>query len=64
MNVDRVIEILSSDQEIAVHLHGIPVWIESIDVTSSMAVVSERGTHSERQIVSIDALEETGKYYT
>ncbi|HWO97558.1 MAG TPA: H-type small acid-soluble spore protein [Bacillus sp. (in: firmicutes)] len=64
MNLDRVKEILSSDQEIAVHYHGIPVWIESIDPTSSMAVVSERGTHSERQLVSIDALNETGKYYT
>jgi small acid-soluble spore protein H (minor) len=40
------------------------VWIESIEDTSSMAVVSERGTHSERQLVSIDALEETGEYYT
>jgi small acid-soluble spore protein H (minor) len=64
MNLDRVIEILSSDQEIAVHFHGVPVWIESIDATSSMAVVSERGTHGEKQVVSINALEETGKYYT
>jgi small acid-soluble spore protein H (minor) len=64
MNLDRVIEILSFDQEIAVHFHGVPVWIESIDATSSMAVVSERGTHGEKQVVSIDALKETGKYYT
>jgi small acid-soluble spore protein H (minor) len=64
MNLERVIEILSSDQEIAVHFHGVPVWIESIDATSSMAVVSERGTHGEKQVVSIDGLDETGKYYT
>ncbi len=64
MNLDRAIEILSSDQEIAVHFHGVPVWIESIDATSSMAVVSERGTHGEKQVVSIDTLEETGEYYT
>jgi small acid-soluble spore protein H (minor) len=64
MDLNRVKEILSSDQEIAVHYHGVPVWIESIENTSSMAVVSERGVHGEKQIVSIDALDETGKYFT
>mgnify|MGYP001954993305 CR=1 FL=1 len=64
MDNNRVKEILSSDQEIAVHYHGVPVWIESIEETSSMAVVSERGVHGERQLVSIDALKETGEYYT
>ncbi|MFS0778325.1 H-type small acid-soluble spore protein [Neobacillus sp. 3P2-tot-E-2] len=64
MNLDRAKEILLSDQEIAVHFHGIPVWIESIDDTSSKAVVSERGIHSERQIVPINDLKETGEYYT
>jgi small acid-soluble spore protein H (minor) len=64
MNVNRAKEILLSDQEIAVHYHGIPVWIENIDETSSKAVVSERGIHSERQIVHINDLEETGEYYT
>ncbi|NYE06348.1 small acid-soluble spore protein H (minor) [Bacillus niacini] len=64
MNVNRAKEILLSDQEIAVHYHGIPVWIENIDETSSKSVVSERGIHSERQIVQINDLEETGEYYT
>jgi len=64
MNVNRAKEILFSEQEIAVHYHGIPVWIENIDETSSKAVVSERGIHSERQIVQINDLEETGEYYT
>jgi small acid-soluble spore protein H (minor) len=64
MNVNRAKEILLSDQEIAVHYHGTPVWIENIDETSSKAVVSERGIHSERQIVKINELEETGEYYT
>jgi small acid-soluble spore protein H (minor) len=64
MNLNRAKEILLSDQEIAVHYHGIPVWIENIDETSSKAVVSERGIHSERQIVKINELEETGEYYT
>jgi small acid-soluble spore protein H (minor) len=64
MDLNRVKEVLSSDQEIAVHFHGIPIWIESIDATSSMAVVSERGTHGKSQLVSIDGLEETGNYYT
>ena len=64
MNLNRAKKILLSDQEIAVHYHGIPVWIENIDETSSKAVVSERGIHSERQIVQINDLEETGEYYT
>jgi small acid-soluble spore protein H (minor) len=64
MELHRVKEILTSDQEIAVHYHGVPVWIESIESTASMAVVSERGTHGEKQLVSIDALDETGRYYT
>lgn len=64
MKLNRVKEILLSDQEIAVHFHGIPVWIESVDETSNKAVVSERGIHSERQIVPIKKLEETGEYYT
>ncbi|MFB3159920.1 H-type small acid-soluble spore protein [Neobacillus sp. 179-J 1A1 HS] len=64
MNLDRAKKILISDQEIAVHYHGIPVWIENIDETSNKAVVSERGIHSERQIVPINELEETGEYYT
>jgi small acid-soluble spore protein H (minor) len=64
MDLHRVKEILSSDQEIAVHYHGIPIWIESIENTSSMAIVSERGVHGEKQLVSIDALKETGRYFT
>ena len=64
MNLDRIKEIMFSDQEISVHYHGIPVWIESVDKSSSKAVVSERGIHSERQIVSIRDLEETGNYHT
>jgi len=59
MNFDRANEILFSEQEIAVHYHGIPVRIESVDETSNKAVVSERGIHGERQIVSIQDLEET-----
>jgi small acid-soluble spore protein H (minor) len=64
LDLNRVKEIISSENEIAVHYHGGPVWIESIEDTSSMAVVSERGIHGEKQLVSIDALEETGKYFT
>lgn len=64
MHLDRVKEILTANKEIAVHYHGIPVWIESIEPSSSMAVVSERGAHDHKQLVSIDSLEETGKYFT
>lgn len=58
MELNRVKEILSSEEEISVHYHGVPVWIESVDDTSSMATVHARGTHDEKRVVSIDALEE------
>ncbi len=58
MDLSRVKEILSSEEEIAVHYHGVPVWIESIDGTSSMAVISERGGHDHKRLVSIDGLAE------
>jgi small acid-soluble spore protein H (minor) len=61
VHLDRVKEILSSDQEIAVHFHGVPVWINHVDDTSSMALISERGSHSHSQLVSIDSLEENQK---
>lgn len=58
MDLGRVKEILSSDNEIPVHYHGVPVWIESIDHTSSMAMITARGTHDEKRLVSIDGLQE------
>lgn len=58
MDLKRVKEILVTESEISVHYHGVPIWIESIDSTSRMAVISGRGTHEERQLVSIDGLEE------
>lgn len=58
MDLQRVKEILAAENEISVHYHGVPIWIESIDSTSSMAVISPRGTHEERQLVSIDGLDE------
>lgn len=58
MDLNRVKEILSSDKEIPVHYHGVPIWIENIDETSSMAMISARGNHDERRLVSIDGLVE------
>jgi small acid-soluble spore protein H (minor) len=58
MDLDRVKQILTSDQEIPVHYHGVPVWIEHIDATSSMATVTERGSHDHKRLVSIDGLAE------
>lgn len=58
MDLNRVKEILAAENEIAVQYHGIPVWIESIEDTSSMALVSQRGTHDEKRLVSIDGLAE------
>lgn len=58
MNLNRVKEILSSKEEVNVHYHGIPVWIESVEYTSSMAKVSARGNHDHSRLVAIDALDE------
>jgi small acid-soluble spore protein H (minor) len=58
MDLNRVKEILSTEEEIAVNYHGVPVWIESIDGTSSMAMISERGAHDHKRLVSIDGLAE------
>lgn len=56
MDLNRVKEILSSSDEINVHYHGMPVWVESIDPTSSMATIQARGNHDVRRLVSIDSL--------
>jgi small acid-soluble spore protein H (minor) len=58
MNLNRVKEILSSEEEINVHYHGVPVWIESIEETGSMAMVSARGNHDHSRLVAIDELDE------
>lgn len=58
MDLNRVKEVLASEDEILINYRGIPVWIESIEDTSSMALVSQRGAHDERRLVSIDGLEE------
>ncbi|WP_028399681.1 H-type small acid-soluble spore protein [Ectobacillus panaciterrae] len=58
MELNRVKEILSSPEEISVHYHGVPIWIDSVDETSSMATICARGTHDEKRLVSIDALKE------
>lgn len=59
MDLIRVKEILSSKEEITVHYHGVPVWIESVDDTSNMAMVSSRGAHDHSRLVAIDALDES-----
>ncbi|PLS17296.1 H-type small acid-soluble spore protein [Bacillus sp. M6-12] len=58
MDLNRVKEIIGSKDDIAVHYHGVPVWIEGIDDTGSLATVSARGNHDERRVVAIDVLEE------
>ncbi|WP_286232202.1 H-type small acid-soluble spore protein [Neobacillus mesonae] len=37
MKLNRVKEILASKEEICVHYHGVPVWIENVDDASGMA---------------------------
>ncbi|RFU64501.1 small, acid-soluble spore protein, H family [Peribacillus saganii] len=58
MDLNRIKEIIGSEDDIAVHYHGVPVWIEGIDDTGSLATVSARGTHDHRRVVAIDALTE------
>jgi small acid-soluble spore protein H (minor) len=58
MDLVRLKEILSSETEIPVHYHGVPVWIESIEETGSMAMVQARGNHDHSRLVSIDELDE------
>jgi small acid-soluble spore protein H (minor) len=64
LDLNRVKEILSTEEEIAVHYHGVPVWIESIEDTSSMALVSARGVHDYSRLVAIDALDEARNYHS
>jgi small acid-soluble spore protein H (minor) len=56
MDLQRVKEILAAENDISIHYHGVPIWIERIDSTSSMAVISTTGIHEERQLVSIKGL--------
>jgi small acid-soluble spore protein H (minor) len=58
MDLQRIKAILASEEEIPVHYHGVPVWIENVESTSSMAMVSQRGNHDHRRLVAIDALDE------
>jgi small acid-soluble spore protein H (minor) len=58
MDLNRVKEILAADSDIPVHYHGIPVWIESVEATSSMAKISARGNHDHSRLVAIDELDE------
>ncbi|PLR98417.1 H-type small acid-soluble spore protein [Bacillus sp. T33-2] len=59
MDISRVKQILSSEDEVSVHCHGVPVWLQSIDEKSGMAVVQPRGNHDHSRLVAIDSLEET-----
>lgn len=58
MDLKRAKEILAAEKDIPVHYHGVPVLIDSVDESSRMALVSERGVHDEKRLVSIDGLEE------
>jgi small acid-soluble spore protein H (minor) len=49
---------LSSKAEISVQYNGVPVWIENVDDTSNMAMVTGRDTRDEAMPVPIDALVE------
>ncbi|MCM3669184.1 H-type small acid-soluble spore protein [Mesobacillus maritimus] len=58
MNVNRLKEIVASKDEILLHYHGIPIWIDSIDESSGLAKGSERGAHDTSRLIPIDEIEE------
>lgn len=58
LDMSRVKEILATEDDMNVHYHGIPVWIENIEESTCMAFVSQRGTHDVKRLVPIDSLEE------
>lgn len=58
MDLNRIKQILSSKSEIPVNYNGAPVWIENVDDSSNMAMVTGRDTRDEPMPVPIDELVE------
>ncbi len=58
MDLNRIKQILSSKSEIPVNYNGVPVWIENVDDSSNMAMVTGRDTRDEPMPVPIDELVE------
>lgn len=58
MDLNRIKQILSSKAEIPVNYQGVPVWIERVDDSSNMAMVTGRDTHDEPMPVPIAELVE------
>lgn len=58
MELNRIKQILSSKAEIPVRYNNVPVWIENVDDSSKMAMVTGRDTRDEPMPVPIAELEE------
>ncbi|GIQ63586.1 hypothetical protein PACILC2_21540 [Paenibacillus cisolokensis] len=58
MNAQRAKQIFESEETIAVHLEGEPVWIEHVDVANGMATVQIGNNPLNTHTVSVDRLEE------
>lgn len=58
MDIRRVKQILSSPEEITVHYHGQPVWIDSCNESGSSCIVHMRGNEDEKSTVDVGELEE------
>ncbi|MBM4763271.1 H-type small acid-soluble spore protein [Bacillus sp. B15-48] len=58
MDLNRVKQILSSSADISVHYNGVSVWIEDVDDSSNMAIVTGRDTKDEPMPVPINELVE------
>jgi len=58
MDMKRVKQIVSSPADIAVHYHGVSVWIDSYDEANNTATIHMRGNDKEKREVPVQELEE------
>jgi len=58
MNTERAREIFQSEENIPVHLDGVPVWIEEVDEANGMATVQIESDPLNTRTVSVERLEE------
>lgn len=58
MDISRAKEIIGMDKTIDVQLEGVPVWIESVDSSTSTAKVHVKDQPSDQRTVSVTELQE------
>ncbi|UJF34252.1 H-type small acid-soluble spore protein [Paenibacillus hexagrammi] len=58
MDIHRAQQILAADDKIEVELHGLPVWIDSVDSKLATAKVHSEENPADTRTVSVQELEE------